>query len=344
MTLVTRPADLDRDREEILATLEANLSGLPHARRFDWLYRNGPGGPASVWFICSSRGRAVGTVALVPRGVWVSGRRERCGQVADFAVNVEHRSLGPAVMLQRVTFEPVRTGTLAFCYDCPPHEAGMAPFLRLGMAPTLRTARYSVLLRTERQVERRLGSSPFATAVAGAANVLVAAGMRRGELLGLHIETFTGRFGDDFTALDESLHAAAPMRACRRAEDLNWQYRDDPLRSYEILVARRAGEVSGFVVLSRAGEDAWIVEVFSRSDDARALVAAARDHVRRQPTQVLSTVAAGGGPWLSVFAGLGFRRREEGPRIVAYATPNSPASQVLATPGCWFVQKADIQA
>ena len=134
------------------------------------------------------------------------------------------------------------------------------------MAPTLRTARYSLLLRSDRQVERRLGSSPFATAVAGAANVLVAAGMRRGEPRGLHIETFTGRFGDEFTALDGSLHAMAPMRACRGAEDLNWQYRDDPLRSYEILVARRAGEVSGFVVVSRAGEDAWIVEPPKREE------------------------------------------------------------------------------
>ena len=55
-------------------------------------------------------------------------------------------------MLQRATFEPVLGGELAFCYDSPPHEKGMAMFQRLGLKEDCRMHLRSKLLRTARRI------------------------------------------------------------------------------------------------------------------------------------------------------------------------------------------------
>ena len=347
MALTIRRVDLDRDRDELLDLLTANLPAVDHRRRFDWLYRAGPAGPAWSWFACDpASGRAVGTASVYPRAAWIDGRSARCGHVGDFAVDADHRSLGPAVMLQRATFEPVDRGELAFCYDCPPHAAGMAPFVRLGMKATILTGRYARLLRADRQIARRLGHVPGARALTTAANALLAARGRMAAPVDVEISVLEGRFGDEFTALDRETRMLAPIRARRSADDLNWGYRDDPLRTYDVLTARRAGELRGFIVLSRSREDASVIDVTPPPPDAVAvaLLDAAREYLARFRSEVLYALAADASESSAELARTGFRRRSSGPALVAYTAPGSGVVPLLERPGGWRVQASDVIA
>src|SRR5262245_3707026 len=134
MAVKIRPVNIESDYSLLLDVLERNLGVSRDLERFDWLYRQNPCGTAWAWFAYEQgKERIVGSASLFPRVMWVNGTEQRCGQVGHFSVDTGYRSLGPALLLQRATFDPVLKGHLAFCYDTPPHAQGMATFDRLGM-------------------------------------------------------------------------------------------------------------------------------------------------------------------------------------------------------------------
>jgi hypothetical protein len=347
MTVKARPADLEVEREALLGLLERNLPDLAHRRRFDWLYRANPAGRAWSWFVYDEGTKEiVGVASVFPRDFWIGGRIERGGQVGDFAVDATHRSLGPAVLLQRATFQPVDRGALAFCYDCPPHDQGMATFRRLGMEATCRTHQFARPLRAERHVEKRLGRGAFAAAVTGLANGLLwARTARRHAEPGVEIVEHTGRFDDEFSRLDREVGGPEIVRSRRGAEDLNWRYRDDPLHQYRVLTARRRGELLAFVVFSTAGDDAVIVDLFGRLSGglAVALLDAAAAVIRSAGVQTLRMTVGEDAAGREAMGRAGFRPRGQGPRIVAYAGRAGQVATALHA-SAWAIRPVDLLA
>jgi hypothetical protein len=347
MAVKARPADLDVEREALVGLLERNLPDLAHRRRFDWLYRDNPAGRAWAWFVYDEGTKEiVGVASVFPHDVWIGERLERCGQVGDFAVDATHRSLGPAVMLQRATFEPVDGGALAFCYDCPPHDQGMATFRRLGIDATCRTEQFARPLRAERLVEKRLGRGPVAATVTALANGLlrVRSGRRHAEP-GVEIGEHPGRFDAEFSRLDREVGAAGVVRSRRWAEDLNWRYRDDPLHQYRVLTARRRGQLLAFVVVSTAGDDAVVVDLFGRlsGDLAAALLNAAAAALRSAGVQTLRMTVGEDAAGREAMSRGGFRPRGQGPRIVAYAGRAERVRAALS-PSAWAIRPVDLLA
>jgi len=346
MAVIVRPVDLDTEREELLAVLEQNLADLPHARRFKWMYCDHPEGPAWSWFVCDrASGRVHGVASVFRRAMWLGPRAVRCGQVGDFAIDADHRSLGPAVMLQRATFGPVDQGQLALCYDCPPHERGMSTFRRLGMRADATVARHARLLRTDRRLAGRLGLVGRALAPVGNAVLRLAAG-RRARPTGLAIARHEGRFGAEFSALDRAGAAPGTIRGRRSAEDLNWRYRDDPLQDYLVLTARRRAELIGFVVLIGEAGDMLVADLFGdlTREETAGLLEAAADEARAAGAETLHLSVSDDGRLAPDLRWAGFHRREEGPRVVAYAPARGGAGGSEAGGWRWDLTHSDVMA
>lgn len=348
MPVSIRPVNLDSDREELMQVLERNLRDLPHARRFDWLYRRNPAGPAWSWFIVEpGTGKAVGAASLYPRAVWMGREPRVCGQVGDFAVDANYRSLGPALLLQRATFEPVDRGALAFCYDCPPHEAGMSTFRRLGLKASCEMRRFARPLRINRHLNRRLGKGALATALAGLGNLaLWLQSLPRRKVDGLEIAPWSGRFGEEFTRLDAEVGGAGSIRYRRRAEDLNWRYRDDPVRGYKVLAARRRGELLGYAVFSISGGDASVIDLFGKLTPqvGLSLLEAVVEDVYKDPVQTLSMLVSAENDMSPLLQKAHFHRRDRSALVVAYAPANSEARAFFDHNPQWLFQHADILA
>ncbi|HKW94425.1 MAG TPA: hypothetical protein VJX92_21250 [Methylomirabilota bacterium] len=348
MAIRIRPVDLDADQGELLATLDRNLPDLDHARRFKWMYRDSPLGPAWSWFAYDPEsGRVVGVASVFRRALWIAGRVEMCGQVGDFGIDVSHRSLGPAVMLQRATFGPVEEGTLALCYDCPPDARGMSTFHRLGMKATTRTGRHARLLRVDRELGKRLGSGPVVGWIAPIGNLLLSLGRGRGtRLRDVAVARLEGRFGDEFTKLDERLAAAGSVRGRRAAMDLNWQYRDDPIHEYTVLTVRRRETLIGFAVVTVRGRDAFVVDMFGALDvgGARALLAMVSRSCAAAGAEVVYVVASEENPLTGLLKAAGFRPRSEGPRVVPYATAGGRFGGVLGSGVRWDLTEGELMA
>lgn len=347
MAVTVRAVDLDTEHEELLAVLERNLTDLPHARRFKWIYRDNPLGPAWSWFACDASGEVVGVASVFRRAMWLGRRVTVCGQVGDFAIDASHRSLGPAVMLQRATFEPVDRGSLTLCYDCPPHDRGMSTFRRIGMSTSASLARHAKLLRANRKIEGRLGEGPMARALTPVGNALL--WLRDGDVPrpnGLEIARLAGRFGAELSELDQRVHARDAIRGRRSAEDLNWRYRDDPLHDYIALAARRRGELIGLVILSVSGRDATLVDLFGefRPGDTLGLLDAAADEARSAGAETLHATVSDGSHLVAELGRAGFSRREAGPHVVAYTAPGSEDRAQLDRPLIWDLTHHDIMA
>jgi len=344
MAVIVRPVDLDREREELLAVLEQNLADLPHARRFKWIYCDNPEGPAWSWFVCDrASGQVHGVASVFRRAMWLGPRVSLCGQVGDFAIDADHRSLGPAVMLQRATFGPVDQGHLALCYDCPPHERGMSTFRRLGMKADATLVRHARLLRTDRRLAGRLGAIGRVLAPVGNVLLRVAAG-RRARPAAFAIARHDGRFDEEFSALDRAVAAPDVIRGRRSAEDLNWRYRDDPLTDYVVLAARRRAELIGFVILTVEAGDMVVVDLFGEltAEETLDLLEAAADDARAAGAETLHLSVSDGSRLIPHLPRAGFRRREEGPRVVAYAQARGGAGGSRDDAWRWDLTHSDV--
>src|ERR1051326_12644 len=344
-SISVRSADLDSDRGHILALLETIVPVVPHARRFQWLYRDNPDGPAWSWFaIEQSRGAVVGMTSVFPRSMWVGGRIARCGQVGDFAILASHRSLGPALLLQRATFQPVDAGHISFCYDCPPHAAGMATFRRLGVSPNCAMARYALPLRIDRRAQDRLGFAP--PVLTSVVNALLRIWRRSGARHeDFEIAAHAGRFDDEFTQLDNDSGAADDIRGCRGAAQLNWRYRDDPLHQYEILTARRKGELIASVVFSVDGENIRILDLFGKHLPAAAIAlldALAQKYERSY--QNMEAYLSEENELTAAMLETHFHHRSVAAHVGAYAEPGSATAAFLERRPRWAFHTAELLA
>lgn len=348
MAVVVRAMNLSAEHEDLLAVLGRNLRDLPHARRFKWLYYDNPAGSAWSWLAYEKEtGSTVGVASVFPRSMWLGNEVKRCGQIGDFAIDRGYRSLGPALMLQRATFTPVNHGLLALCYDCPPHDQGMATFRRLGLTANCHMLCYVMLLKTDRYLTKHLGQGPMTTGVAALGNALLnLCSVRKRPMPGLEIALHAGRFDEEFSLLDQKVGGSMGIRGRRAAQDLNWRYRDDPLHEYQVLVARRSGELIAFVVFSICDQDAYLVDLFGlvSLEIGLELIEAVVEHVRKKPVQTLRTLIARENGLAAILEKGGFRFRSQAACVVAYAQPNTEVRAFLDRQSKWSFTHTDILA
>lgn len=96
-------ADPKAHREAVLSIWRGNLHHElgGHEAKYQWFYLSGPDGPPLLQLMRHEpSGDWVGTCAAGRRRMLACGQAIRGGVIVDFAVLPEHRSLGPALILQ----------------------------------------------------------------------------------------------------------------------------------------------------------------------------------------------------------------------------------------------------
>jgi hypothetical protein len=138
-----------RDRDRILDSWRRSgfAVGIDAAARYDWFYLDNPRGPARVYLLFHGD-ELVGSMGAGTR-VFESGRGERPlhgAVLVDFVVHPAHRSMFPALLLQRTARES-ELRTMDLVYGLP--EAKAAPiFKRLGSSLQFASGSYVHVLRS----------------------------------------------------------------------------------------------------------------------------------------------------------------------------------------------------
>ena len=144
-------ADLEKNRADILAVWERNLNAASEAR-YSWMYETQPGSAASAWLVKTPVGTVVGSTGLLCRKMKVGDHLLVAGQAIDMVVDKQHRTAGPALMLQRaVTDSPDRRG-ISFLYGFP-NNGSEKVLLRAGYQLLGPFERWTKPLRSEYKVK-----------------------------------------------------------------------------------------------------------------------------------------------------------------------------------------------
>jgi predicted N-acetyltransferase YhbS len=341
MDIRIRPADLKSDSANLVALFRRHLSAPSDSARFRWLYQDGVYGPARVWVAVEPEtGRIVGSAAAYPRRLSFSGQ-DRLGFVlGDFCIDEKYRSLGPSLQLQRACLTALQEPPFEFVYDFPSRSM-MAIYKRLGMEQSGELFRWAKPLRVDQKLLAVVRSKPLARGLGILANPVLARRGWRGEKSLCDLGLQQGPCGAEFSRLDQEIYTHAGVRTSRSAEYLHWRYFGNAGARHEILTARRAGKLIGYVVSTEGTDDARIVDLCSIEEPgviARLLFGAV-ERLRAQGAAAVSLNAGSAHPWNNLFQRAGFQRREGSPIVVAVA-PGSPISRTEFEHN-WFVMQGD---
>ncbi len=224
-----------RHKAEVLELLNRNLieRGEWASARYRKYYESNPVGPPVLLLAQdSSSQRFVGTCAVFPTRLRVSGE-VLCGGIAgDFAVDAAHRGVGPAVaLLRRALSEALEQG-LDFVYGVG-NVHSEAVGRRVGSVDLGRFTRFVKILRVGGLLERYTRPQSLARRAAGVSSFtvdpilsLTSRERRRDRSSRFCVERL-GAFDDRFEAVWEAARCQHRVTSDRDAKLLNWKYEKD---------------------------------------------------------------------------------------------------------------------
>lgn len=342
MAISVRQVDLRQDRDRLVAFLHKNLTLRSNNSRFNWLYLENPSGLARGWMALNETGEIIGVGAAFPRLVWINRKPQRGWVLGDLCIAPDSRSLGPALLLQRVCLKCLEIEGNPAWFDFPSRPM-MAIYRRLGILPTGNHVRYVKIFRVDRIVERFIPTISVAGGISRIGNRILKcqrAMYRRSR--GVKVSEHEGSFREEFSALDRATANHHTIRGLRTAEYLNWRYRRNPFNQYRVIAARRGGQLLGYAVLEMTGNH-WILTDIDAIEEASTIpsLLVSLDHFAETSSDVhsISIPIMERAPLVQYLRRAGFYPREGIPivaRVGGIQTqPSTPHGQN------WFLMHGD---
>ena len=265
---VVRPGDAQRDRDAVVALWTRNLrshDGQTHLRKFEWYYQRNPSGPGRFWVLePEAGGPVVGVAGLGLRRLRTGDRTLMAGLASDFAVDKEHRSLRPAMLLARTVAGAIDDG-LDFIYGLP-NSQSVGVFKRIGYNADGTLRRYVKVLRVERFLQQRIKQPLVRKGLAGIIDPAIRVISRetwqpRRSRAMRELASVDARFDELWRRL--TMGSRVVME--RGSAFLKWRYQECPLAKYTLLALTPPadGELLGYAACL-VGDDgqALIVDLF----------------------------------------------------------------------------------
>lgn len=342
MEIEVRCAHLGEDRDLLLGMMSRHLGAHCDGRRFDWLYRDNPAGPAKAW-IAARKGAtdAVGMGSVFPRYMYFEGRQATGWIFGDFCLESGARSLGPALQLQRACLAGISSGEAPIAYDLPSRSM-LAVYKRMGVRVDGDFVRFAKLLRSDEKIARVLGNGTASSLASACSNWLLDLRSRRSRgVVKLELAKEDQPCGADFGDLAHQVGNAYGTCGVRSPHYLNWRYRSHPYRRYEIISARSHGQLRGYGVVHATGKHAVIVDLLSPEEPVlEFLLRGIAADLQNRGICSLSCPALATNQLARILGRNGFRRREATP-VMMYEPSRAQAANGNGHGPSWFLTEGD---
>lgn len=334
-------ADVARDRERILGLWREGLSheGRPEAK-FDWYYGRNPAGAPLVVYLCHGEShRAVGTASTGRRELVALGEPVTAGLLLDFVVEAAHRTMFPAMALQR-EMKRVADGTFGTIYGFP-NRNSEAAIRRQGFECVGKRVRHVLVLRSAGYLARRIPRAFAALAGPLADTALVAhRALRAPRRDGLAV-AWAARPDARFDDLWGRCTGLAEVIGVRNAAYLAWRLADFPFGRHEFftLVSAASGRLEAYAACRNVGDSLHVNDFLADPGEPGRLPAlwhALAKEARARGYASLSVEFCGDERVAASLAAAGFRARSERPFYVSRASPLAHKR--------WYVTAADEDA
>jgi GNAT superfamily N-acetyltransferase len=320
MSFSVLPINLENDNRLLIEMMRRYLTPLSNERRYNWLYKENPDGPAKLWVLMhSDTNSIVGSAAVVPRRMYVGKQEMHCALLADLWTHPEYRTLGPALKLQRACLDEIRTAGYSLYYDFP--QSGMlAVHKRLGIEASHQLVRLNKPLNVERKFGKVAQIPVLGRLLTGGTNRLLALGDElRSHRSGCVISEQKDTFGEDITAFTRQQSSSYGVCVARTATYLNWRFQSHFHNRFTILTAHQKNSLVGYIAFVNEGEAARIVDLFSIDDRGvkSDLVFSALELLRSRGALSVDVPCLSSHSQTSFLLGIGFFARETHPVIVS---------------------------
>ena len=308
---LARVGDVEQDRDTVLSIWRGNLGDDARMqRKYGWFYQQADAGPPLLELLTAD-GREVGTCSAGRRRMLRDGRPLRAGVMVDLAVMPEHRTLGPAMMLQQSLAQAAR-GQLDLLYAFPNPKAAPV-FKRIGYRPLGDLVRYVRVVRHAPYLARRI-PRPLAYAAGAAVDVWARLrdALRHAGTASLSA-AWSDRIHPDMQALWDASVKPDGIVGARDAAHLRWRFDASPEGGFRYLMVRdpRSGSLIAWFATRASGSTLHVHDYWSLHGPAigtrcvGTLVVAARRCGHAAVSVELASLPSHLDPWLA----LGFAER-----------------------------------
>jgi hypothetical protein len=343
---VTQPP-IDTARPALVRLWEENLRPLDRLQRYEWYYLNNPAGPGTTFLLESDedgRSDIVGCTGIAPRRFELKGRQFTALLSADFAVDKNHRTAMPAIVLQRAARDFGRQAA-DFSYGFP-NSSAVAVFLRIGYRQLGCVGRFVKVLRHEPYL-RNAGYVPGLASLAArvldhaaALRDVVKFRNRRQDLRLEWLPEFDARF-DDLWEVGRHAHR---IIGNRNAQWLRWRYdqQSGAPASIAALVNREANTVCAYAVVSQKEEGIARIGDFFAASAAQlsVLLGLVCRELRSQEFRSVSVYFLGARSIEEMLVAHGFVRRDND-RPVVVDPGRAAGVEGFLNPDNWYLTSAD---
>jgi hypothetical protein len=339
-------AELHSHKQDIIDIWEKNFPGeiIP---KYEWLYELNPAGRAHVWLVRQNESnRYVGTTAVFPREFLVKGKKILAGIAGDFLINLEHRSLGPALMLQKAVLSFVQNDKMAFVYGFP-NEKSAPVFKRVGFRILGEKARMVKILSFRDLLDVRFGRSaarvlgPILDCISKAGSSIVWGKKNRGyrgeEVSNIHkfLELFSDNGFKGFL-----------IHGNRTTEYLKWKFVNSPMIKNKLfaLLDEKSGKPKAYLVYRSLANTVEIRD-FSYTEERGVPETLVRDFVKHAKSLGADRVVVSmlrNKELVTRFGSLGFYDRPVEGDVYAYFGQNLLKwSNLIEDVDNWFLLQSD---
>lgn len=320
-----------RDRDAVLALWSGNLGQKESiAAKYDWFYLGCPYGAPLLQLLHHAPSESqIGTASAGLRRMLCQGRELRAGVLVDLTVIPEHRSLGPALILQQGLIESAARN-LDLIYGFPNPKAA-AVFKRIGYEKFADIVRYARVLRHNAYLRKRMPAwLALLLGVAADLAIEMRDGTRR--MLRTRVVSQWAKIADPrMDALWSISNKGHGLVSVRDHQHARWRFDASPLASTRYLLLTRPGTESLKAWFATQVDeetlhvrDFWSEEGIEGMDEAciLALLSAAR----RAGHSSVSVEISGQETTLTGWRNCGFMERSRRPVFGRWSYPQGAES------------------
>jgi len=343
MSYVILKADLKKNKEDILARWQTNLSNVQR-NRYKWIYETNPSGRAYNWLAKDARTeKFVGSSGLYSRTVVVDGEPLQAGVAVDFFVDKEHRAFGPAINLQRTVASSCRENGFDFILGFP-NRNSEAVHLRVGYVAVADIHKMVKPLRMEAYLQKIVRNGYLSKSFSSLLNPILKIVSRDtwyGEKKNLLAEV-VACFDERFDQLWSTVSGNFKIIGERSSAYMNWRYCQCPFKKYAVftLIERETRELLGYIVFYIKEDASFIADLLAVSE--RMLEYLLAEFIKEMRKRRVASIKYLGCEALTkTLKRFGFVSRKEDSRLIIYIDQKHRLAPIILRKENWYFLEGD---
>ncbi len=332
------------DEDRILELRGMVLRGSKDKRWWNWMYRDGPAGPALV-VVAEAKHRIIGHMASTFVPLKVGGRTTLGAHGIDLMVHPDYRRQGIFKTLGMKLRGLTRAKEWSLTYGTPDDESYQGFVTRLNVLDIGELPFLFKIIDLSAILKNRYRIPVFIGKMLGYAWESITNGRRSPEDTEIKIdEVFS--FDEQIDKFWEKASQLKSIMVIKDMKYLNWRYVAKPGKEYKILIAKKQEEIAGFIVLKLvkgAPSRGYIADLLTLPGEgtvAESLIARVIRYFKEEGAVSVSCWLFQNTIYYGILRKMGFLRRS-GPRFCTrIVDPNIPR-EFAADPANWYYVAGD---